>query len=363
MLFLIQKEFKQIFRNKFLPKLIFIFPIMVILVLPWATNMEIKNINIGIVDFDKSSTSKELIMKISSSPYFNIMLSAKGIKEAYHCIDTNECDIILEFPQYFESRIFKEHKAYLGIYANATNGIKGSLGSGYLSSIIMGFAKEKMSVVEQIQSAEILSLYRFNPYLDYKIYMIPALLAMVLTLLCGFLPAFNIVGEKAKGNIEQINVTPISKFAFIVSKLIPYWTIGFIVLSLCFLFAFLLYGLVAKGSYLLIYLFALGYIFVVTGLGLIISNYSHTMQQAMFVIFFFMLILVLMSGLFTSIKSMPDWAYYFTYINPLRYFMESLRLIFLKGSTFSDIWHNFIALLLFAGVLNLWAVMSYKKRE
>ena len=124
MLFLIQKEFKQIFRNKFLPKLIFIFPIMVILVLPWATNMEIKNINIGIVDFDKSSTSKELIMKISSSPYFNIMLSAKGIKEAYHCIDTNECDIILEFPQYFESRIFKEHKAYLGIYANATNGIK-----------------------------------------------------------------------------------------------------------------------------------------------------------------------------------------------------------------------------------------------
>ena len=227
----------------------------------------------------------------------------------------------------------------------------------------MGFAKEKMSVVEQIQSAEILSLYRFNPYLDYKIYMIPALLAMVLTLLCGFLPAFNIVGEKEKGNIEQINVTPISKFAFIVSKLIPYWTIGFIVLSLCFLFAFLLYGLVAKGSYLLIYLFALGNIFVVTGLGLIISNYSHTMQQAMFVIFFFMLILVLMSGLFTSIKSMPDWAYYFTYINPLRYFMESLRLIFLKGSTFSDIWHNFIALLLFAGVLNLWAVMSYKKRE
>ncbi|MCH5313688.1 MAG: ABC transporter permease [Helicobacter sp.] len=361
MLFLIQKECKQILRNTFLPKLIFVFPIVVILVLPWATNMEIKNVNVGIVDFDKSSTSRSIIMKISSSPYFHIVLSTNDMQEAYHCIDNNVCDILLEFPSHFESTIFKEKQAKLGIYANAINGIKGSLGAGYLSTIIMNFAKEKSSHFEPIQ-AQALSFYRFNPHLDYKIYMIPALLGMVLTLICGFLPAFNIVGEKERGNIEQMNVTPISKFVVILSKLIPYWIIGLFVLSLCFLLAFLVYNLSARGSYGLIYLFSLSYICVVSGIGLIISNYSRTMQQAMFVIFFFMLILVLMSGLFTSIKSMPSWAYYLTYINPLRYFMESLRLIFLKGSSFVDIWHNFVALLLFAGLFNLWAVLSYKKR-
>lgn len=366
MLFLIQKEFKQIFRNKFLPRLIVAFPVMAILVMPWAANMEIKNVNVAIMDFDKSSITKELISKIESSSYFHLTLRTNNVKEAYNCIYTNDCDVIVEFPLGFESGFLKSKNAQLGIYANAINSTKGSLGAGYLSNIIMEFARTKqMSIFSNATNTgamEVLSLYRFNPNLDYKIYMIPALMVMILTMICGFLPAFNIVGEKEKGNIEQMNVTPIKKFDFILAKLVPYWCIGFIVLTLCFILAYLIYGLVAVGSYALIYLFAMCYVLVVAGIGLIISNYSHTMQQAMFVIFFFVLILVLMSGLFTSIKSMPSWAYYLTYINPLKYFIESLRLIFLKGSTIFDIWHNLLALIIFAFIFNLWAIVSYKKR-
>ncbi|WP_220272071.1 ABC transporter permease [Helicobacter didelphidarum] len=366
MLFLIQKEFKQIFRNRFLPRLIIAFPIMAILVMPWATNMEIKNVNVAIMDFDKSSTTKEIIAKLESSSYFRLTLYTNNVNKAYNCIYENDCDVIVEFPLGFESNFLKEKNASLGIYANSINSTKGSLGAGYLSNTIMSYAKSKQANIFQNATntgvMEVLSLYRFNPNLDYKIYMIPALMVMILTMICGFLPAFNIVSEKERGNIEQINVTPIKKFDFILAKLVPYWCIGFIVLTLCFLLAYLVYGLVAVGSYALIYLFALCYILVVAGMGLIISNYSNTMQQAMFVIFFFVLILVLMSGLFTSIKSMPSWAYYLTYINPLRYFIESLRLIFLKGSTLFDIWHNLLALIIFALILNLWAIVGYKKR-
>lgn len=156
-------------------------------------------------------------------------------------------------------------------------------------------------------------------------------------MICGFLPAFNIIGEKQKGNLEQLNVTPISKAKVILSKIIPFWILGLVVLSLCFLLAWAVYGLTPKGGYALAYAFAVMYILVVTGMGLVISNYSNTMQQAMFVAYFFILILILLSGLFTSVKSMPFWAQILTYFNPLRYFIESLRYIFLKGGSLSDL--------------------------
>ena len=195
--------------------------------------------------------------------------------------------------------------------------------------------------------------------------MIPALTVMVLTLLCGFLPAFNIIGEKQSGNIEQINVSPLPKSLFILSKIIPYWIMGIVVISVCFLLAFIVYGFASSGGYGSIYVFALAYILVVTGLGLVISNYSQTMQQAMFVSYFFILILILLSGLFTSIKSMPFWAELITYANPLRYFIESLRAIFLKGENLLNsafLWVDLGVLICFAIAFNAWAGMSYKKR-
>lgn len=354
MLFLIQKEFKQIIRNKFLPRIIVLFPILVILIIPWVANMEIKNINLAVLDFDSTPTSKKLIEEISATSYFNVVLNSKNTHDSRECLYLNQCDIILEFPNGFEKDLMTTQKAYIGIYANAINSTKGTLGSSYLTQIIT-------QSTQSTNLLKVLSTYRFNPNLDYKRYMIPALIVMVLTMICGFLPALNIVSEKEKGNIEQINVTPISKTAFIVAKIIPYWIIGLVVLSLCFMLAFLIYDLSPKGSFALLYSFAVVYIVVVTGMGLVISNYSETMQQAMFVSYFFVLILILLSGLFTSIKSMPLWAEYLTYINPLRYFIESVRAIYLKSSGFEVLWQNLAILFAFGVFLNLWAILSYKK--
>lgn len=400
--FLVQKEFKLFFRNKFFPKMIVGFPLMVILVMPWVANMEIKNVRVGILDFDKSAFSRELVQKVNSSVYFKaydkMLLSTQS---ANACINANLCDIVIEIPSHFESRFYSDKNAPLAIYANAINSVKGTLGAGYLSSIISEFGVQKMANLSlnsvpnsvlnfgansalnsanapanamnlALNSAQnlsakpqILSAFAFNPHLDYKLYMIPALMVMVLTMLCGFLPAFNIIAEKQNGNIEQINVSPLPKALFILSKIIPYWVMGLFVLSLCFLFAFLVYGFASKGGYASIYAFAIAYILVVTGLGLVISNYSATLQQAMFVSYFFVLILLLLSGLFTSVKSMPFWAQLISYANPLRYFIEALRGIFLRGENLAnsaDLVLNLLVLFVFALIFNAWAIQSYKKR-
>lgn len=376
--FLVQKEFKQFFRNSFLPRMLVGFPIVAILVIPWVANMEIKNINLSIVDFDKSTLSNELIAKIQAGDYFKVVQNALSFESAKECIYLAKCDIIVEIPNDFEANMLSQ-SASIALYANAINSTKGTLGAGYLSNIIAEFSAEKNAKILDLRNfgttsanlanlanLEVLSLYAYNPHLDYKLYMIPALTVMVLTLLCGFLPAFNIIGEKQSGNIEQINVSPLPKSLFIISKVIPYWIMGIVVISVCFLLAFVVYGFASKGGYGSIFVFALVYILVVTGLGLVISNYSNTMQQAMFVSYFFILILILLSGLFTSIKSMPLWAQMLTLANPLRYFIESLRAIFLKGDSLLDspfLWWDLCALVGFALVFNLWAIISYKKQS
>jgi ABC-2 type transport system permease protein len=210
---------------------------------------------------------------------------------------------------------------------------------------------------------EVVSRYKFNPHLDYKVFMVPALMVMLLTMLAGFLPALNIVGEKEAGTIEQMNVTPVKKLMFVLAKLIPYWLIGFVVLGVCMLLALVVYGITPVGSLFTIFLFASIYILIVSGMGLIVSNYSNTMQQAMFLMFFFVMILILMSGLFTPVTSMPEWAQDITLFNPLKYFMQVMRLVYLKGSSFSEMTSQFFTLCSFAVVLNTWAVLSYRKKS
>jgi ABC-2 type transport system permease protein len=191
--------------------------------------------------------------------------------------------------------------------------------------------------------------------------MVPALIVMLITVICGFLPTLNIVSEKEFGTIEQINVTPVNKFTFILSKLIPYWIIGFFVLTFCLGLAALVYGLIPVGNLLVIYFFALVYILAVSGMGLVISNYSSTMQQAMFVIFFFMIVMILMSGLFTPVASMPQWAQNITIFNPLKYFIQVMRMIYLKGSSLVNLGTQLFALCIFAFFFNIWATLSYRK--
>jgi len=374
--FLIEKEFKQLFRNPFLPRMILIFPCMIMLLMPWAANLEIKNINLNVVDNDHSILSRKLVDKIGASTYFRMNGVSQSYNEGLKEIERGTADIILEIPRDFEKDWITGNSPHVLVAANAVNGTKGGLGSAYLSAIVAGYSTElieaqgskslakPISVNKQaLANVEVTTLNLFNPNLDYKLFMIPALMVMLLTLLCGFLPALNIVSEKEVGTIEQINVTPIGKFTFILAKLIPYWVVGFLVLTLCFALGWFLYGIFPAGSFLIIYLFAVLFVLGISGFGIVISNYSATMQQAMFVMWFFLLILILMSGLFTPIRSMPQWAQWITVLNPLKYLMQVMRAVYLRGSVLSELFPQLIALILFAVFFNSWAVKSYRKSK
>ena len=367
--FLIEKEFKQLFRNSFLPKLIFIFPCMIMILMPWAANLEIKNINLNIVDNDHSVLSRRLVDKIGASTYFRTTALPDTYNEGLRSIEIGSADIILEIPRDFEKSWVTGNSPRLLVAVNAVNGTKGGLGGSYLSSIINDYTRELQSESPTKAMSAGMGLPRigistqnlYNPNLNYKLFMVPALMVMLLTMICGFLPALNVVGEKEVGTIEQINVTPVSKLTFILAKLIPYWLIGFIVLTICFFLAWLLYGILPVGPFVTIYLFAVVFLFVVSGFGLVISNHSATLQQAMFVMWFFMLILMLMSGLFTPVHSMPEWAQLIAALNPLKYFVEVMRTIYLRGGGIVELLPQLGALTTFAVFFNLWAVRSYRK--
>jgi len=368
--YLLKKEFKQILRNKFLPKMIFMFPFMVLLVFPWAASYEIKNLNLSVVDNDQSTYSEQLTQKIISSNYFKLTDVSPNYNKAMKSIEKNQSDIILEIPPHFEKDIVNRQGAKVMISANAVNGMKGGIGMTYLVSIVSdfnaGIIAKLMPVtndVSPVPTIQIDTQYRFNPHLNYRVFMVPALMVMILTMMCGFLPAISIVFEKELGTMEQINVSPVPKSLFILAKLIPFWIIGIFVISVGFLIAWAVYGLVPAGYFSTIYLFAVIYILAVSGLGIVISNYASSIQQAMFIIFFFLMLFIMLSGLYTSIDSMPEWAKWIAAFNPLKYFMDVMRSVYLKGSNPLQLMKDLSALIGFAVFFNCWAVISYHKKN
>lgn len=363
--YLLEKEIKQFMRNAFLPKMVIAYPLIIMLIMPLVTTMDVRNIKLAIVDNDHSTISQELITKIGASNYFMLEALPESYPAALTQIEFGKADIIMEIPTDFEQSIVSGSATEIQLSANAVNGSKGSLGSSYLGTIINDFNAEidQKRGIPASAKLQLLVQNRYNQYLDYRIYMIPALMVVLLILLCGLLPALNIVQEKEKGTIEQINVTPISKTTFIFAKLIPYWVMGFLVLTLSFGIAWAVYGLVPQGSFITIYAAAALFILVMSGFGLIISNYSATLQQALFVVFFFIQVFMLMSGLFTPARSMPLWAEWVSACVPPRYFIEIMRNVYLKGSDFMDLYTKFLALGGFALVMNCVAVLSYRKRS
>jgi ABC-2 type transport system permease protein len=365
--FLLEKEFRQIFRNKSIVALIMVMPVVQLLILPLAADYEIKNINLAVVDHDHSSYSRQLISKITASGYFKLQSNNETYDAAFAFIETDEADLILEIPLGFERNLVRENKQQVSIAVNAINGTKAGLGGAYLGQIIQLFNQDiRLNWLEPQQENTIAQIdikpyNRFNQKMNYQVFMVPGILAILITMVGGFLSSLNIVKEKEVGTIEQINVSPIKKHIFILGKLIPFWVLGNVVFTIGLFVARIAYGIVPVGNLLLLYGFLWIFLLAVLGLGLLVSTYCETQQQAMFLMFFLMMIFILMGGLFTPINSMPRWAQWISAFNPLAYFIDVLRMIVLKGSGWRDILPHIGKILSFALVLNTWAIWTYRK--
>ncbi|MEO6636795.1 MAG: ABC transporter permease, partial [Ginsengibacter sp.] len=282
-------------------------------------------------------------------------------------VEKNNSDVILEIPAGFEKILIRENKVAVALNVNAINGSTAGLAASYAGTIIRNYNIEirkkllQSGGVNLAPSIDITYSNWFNPDLNYRKFMVPGILVILLSLVGGFLASLNIVSEKEKGTIEQINVTPVKKSVFIISKIIPFWLIGMIIFSIGLLLCRLVYDIIPVGSYGTLYAFAAMYMLAFLGFGLLISTYSDNQQQAMFIAFFFMIIFILLSGEFTPITSMPAWAQFISRLNPLSYFVEVMRLVMLKGSNFKDLLPLFLSICGFGIVFNGWAILNYRK--
>ena len=365
--FLLKKEFRQIFRNRIILAMIVVMPAVQLMILPLAADYEVKNINIAVVDNDRSAYSQKLISTITASGYFRLTGFGSSFDEAFQLIEKDDADLILQVPADFERNLIREGQEQVFIAVNAINGVKANLGGSYLSSIVTNFNRDirldltpPTSLTEN-PTIEIVPSNWFNTLLNYKVFMVPGILAILVTMVGGFLSCLNIVKEKEVGTIEQINVTPIEKHHFILGKLIPFWILGNVVFTIGLIISWFIYGIAPEGNLLVLYGFIWVYLLAVLGFGLLVSTFCETQQQAMFIMFFFMMIFILMGGLFTSIDSMPPWAQGVAQLNPVTYLISVMRMVIIKGSSLVDILPHIAITLVFAVVLNVWAVINYRK--
>lgn len=365
--FILQKEFRQIFRDKTILAMMFAVPTIQLIIFPLAADFEVKNVNLAFVDYDRSSYSQKLLHKIASSGYFRIVGNTISYPEALQMIEKNEADIILEIPNGFERNLVREGSQHLNMSVDAINGTKSAIGGGYLSAVLADFNGSLDVNIGAIDGSppaphiDITYSNWFNPLQEYKYYMVPAILVLLLTMIGGFITALNIVREKEIGTIEQINVTPIKKWEFILGKLIPFWIVGIIVFTIGLIVMYLVYGIFPKGNLAVLYLFAAVYLVALLGLGLLISTFSNSQLQAMFVAYFFITIFMLMSGFFTSVDSMPGWAREISNLTPVTHFIAVVRLIVLKGSGLPEVKMELLYLGGFALALNGAAILNYRK--
>ncbi len=363
--YLLVKEYKQMFRNILLPIVFVLLPIAMTNGIPHIATQEVKNLNIAVIDADHSTLSGRLIQKMAASTMFNLYASCDNYDEVLQMIKRGDVDFCITIDNGFERDIYRTGSGEVMLTVNAVNGMKGGLGNNYLMQIVMAYAQELSAEagLTQKRPVSVDERYLFNQSLDYKPYMIPALISMILILLVGFLPALNVVGEKERGTIEQINVTPVSKMEFILSKMIPYWSVGIFVVVVAMAMAAAVHGVRPQGSIGLILLFNMVFILAISSFGLTISNYSDNMRQAAMVMFFFIVIFILTSGLISPLTSMPEWAQEATRINPMRYIIAAMRDIYLKGSNLQQLLPQLVPLCIFAAVASTWAIISYPKKS
>ncbi len=344
-------------------------PIIQLIILANAANFEIQNINLHIIDHDLSTASRQLVSKFEASKYFQIVNTSFSTELAMRDIEADKADLFLDIPADFEKGLRKENKGQLHLTVNSINGQKAGLANGYANYIIQDFngdiRTEWLNITSKnaAPNIDVQYLNWFNPDLNYTTYMVPGILVMLVTMIGMFLSAMNIVKEKEIGTIEQINVTPIKKYQFVIGKLLPFWIIGLFEMGFGLVVGKLVFDIPIEGSIGLIFLFSALYLLLILGMGLLVSTITDTQQQAMFISWFFLVIFILMSGLFTPIESMPDWAQQITKFNPIAYFVDFMRSVMLKGSGFAAVEQHFIILAGYALVINVLAILNYRKRS
>ena len=375
--FLLRKEYRQIFRDRVMVAQIFMVPIIQMLVLANAATFSVRSVQLWVVDDDRSSVSRAIVDRLTASGRFVLAGSSASMAEADDALLDRRAGLILHLPARLERELVRTRRGEIQMIFNAEDGAAAGIASAYAQRIVAGYgaelAAELRPAVGAIGAAsdapraaggslDLRLRGWYNPELDYRDFMVPGILVVLVTIVGSMLTAVNIAREKELGTLDQLNVTPVTKTQFIAGKLIPLWSIGLVELGVGLAFAHAVFGVPVRGSLWLVFGAAAMYLVVALGIGLLVSSMVDTQQQAMFVIYFILIVYLLMSGLFTPVRSMPVWAQWVSAFTPVQHFVTVMRSVLLKGGGVGDVWRELLVLAGY-GVVVFWvAVRQYRKR-
>lgn len=368
--YLMQKEFRQLFRNHFMLRLILFAPLLQLIVLGHALNTDLKNVDLGVLDLDNSRPSRELISSFYSSDLFRPIKDEVTPENIETLLSHGDADMVLWIPRNYARDVSEGKAVTLGLYVDGTNSSLGGLASGYAGAILreknLELMRDRLDANPMLRQKvfEVTPRVRFlfNPELVARDYMVPGVIVLIITIISGMLTGMAVVREKEIGTLEQLMVTPITPLELIAGKTIPFVLISFFDITLATAVAIFYFKLPFAGSFLLLAGAAMLYLVVMLGIGLFASTVSQTQQQAMFTVWFFMVFGIITSGFFYPLENMPQWVQAMTVINPLRYILVVVRGVFLKDVQPSDIANDLIALAILGVVVFGAAVLRFQKR-
>ncbi len=373
---LLRKEFLQIRRDPTILRLLFVMPVIQLLVLANAASFEVKESRIWVVDQDRSAMSEGLVERLQGTGRFVVVGRSLRHDDGDEALLSREANAIVSIPSGFARDITRARRGTVQFAFNAEDGAQAGVASSYATEVLARYAAElgaelqpQLATASQARDVPLrgqprIEVHRrnwFNPALEYRWYMVPGILVQLITIAGTIMTALNIVREKEAGTLDQLNVTPVSRTTFIAAKLIPFWLIGLVQLTVGLLAAALFFRIPIEGSLALVYAGAGLYLIAALAVGLWVSSVAETQQQAVFVAFSLMMVYILMSGLFTPIRSMPDWAQAIAALNPLMHFIAMMRGVMLKGAGVLEVLPRILVLVAAGALLMTIAVRQYRK--
>ncbi|HDL01008.1 MAG TPA: ABC transporter permease [candidate division Zixibacteria bacterium] len=356
---LIKKEFIQVFRDKNMLRLIFLLPIIQLLLFGYVVNFDVKNLDLDVYDFDHSSQSRELIQTTSANNYFKPNDEVIALKNLENNFKNSSSDMAIIIPNDFSEKLMNKDKPTISLITDGSNANSTSIGIGYMLQIMQLYTQNYYNIKPK---GEIRFDVLYNPEAESVYFMVPGIVATLLTMITVMLTAMAIVREKEVGTLEQLLVTPIKGWVLLLGKIIPFALLGLLEIIIALTFGVLWFKVPFVGSSVL--LFSLSGLYLITplGIGLFFSNITSTQQQAMFFAWFFSVFAILTSGFFTPITNMPIWMQYITYLNPMRYFMEIVRAIMMKGAGLQDLTFQVVILTIYGISVFGLSALRFSKR-
>jgi ABC-2 type transport system permease protein len=347
------KEFIQVFRDKRSRFVLFGPPVIQMLIFGYAATLEIRHVPTAVLDFDNSQASRDLISRFAASPYFDVRARLNERRQVSDLIDRGQVIIALQINSGFAKNLYEGQLAHLQVIVDSSNSNTALIAVGYVNQIANRFSEnyqlervQRMapSMVAQVPRVVLERRPWFNTDLESQWFFVPGVIGNLVLVMVVNLTAFAVVRERELGTLEQIMVTPIGRWEFILGKTVPFFLIGLLDTLFISLVGTLWFGVPFRGSIGVLALGAILFIMCMLGIGLFISTISKTQQQAMVSGFFFIMPAIIFSGFGTPISSMPEVMQWLTYADPLRYFLNVLRGVYLKGVGLEVLWPQFVAL-------------------